>query len=166
MHPAIAKAQKAKTAKLCQHIKVNGVRCASPAVRERSYCYFHQSQGDLRKIRFKNPHGGFELPLLEDANAIHIAVQEVAAALIQGRIDRQLSGQLLFALQIAQSNLKFIDFEPQQLRAEDDPSQCSPVLELLMEALEKPYHSQFEDEDKKKPAASAEREDSAKLLAG
>jgi hypothetical protein len=160
-----SKLRKANDSNRCHHIKINGVRCASPAVRERSYCYFHQSQRDLRKLRFKNPQGGFELPLLEDANAIHIAVQEVAAALIQNRIDRQLSGQLLFALQIAQSNLRFIDFEPQQLRAEDDPSQTSDVLKLLLEELEKPY-PRLDDNDAapaKKPAASGE---SNKLLAG
>jgi len=164
MHSQLAKLKKANNSNRCQHFKVNGVRCASPALREHSYCYFHQSQRDLRKLRFKNPQGGFELPLLEDANAIHIAVQEVAAALVQGRIDRQLSGQLLFALQIAQSNLKFIDFEPQQLRAEDDPSQGSEVLKLLFDALENPYPPIEGNE--KKSAASAEKDDSGKLLAG
>lgn len=153
-----SKLKKAKSANSCQHIKINGVRCASPALRERSYCYFHRSQRDLRRLRFKNPQGGFELPLLEDANAVHIALQEVAAALIQGRIDRQLSGQLLFALQIAQSNLKFIDFEPQQLRAEQDPAEASEVLKILMDALENPFPRQNEDEDKKKPATKIEQE--------
>ena len=151
----VSKLKQAKSANSCQHIKVNGVRCASPALRERSYCYFHQSQRDLRKLRFKHPQGTFELPLLEDANAIHLAVQDVAAALIQKRIDRQLSGQLLFALQIAQSNLKFIDFEPRQLR-EDDPSQVSPVLQGLMDELAKPLLPPVEDYERKKPAASAE----------
>lgn len=164
MHPQLAsKLKKADSTNRCHHFKVNGVRCASPALRDRSYCYFHQSQRDLRKLRFKNPSGSFELPLLEDANAIHIAVQEVAAALIQGRIDRQLSGQLLFALQIAQSNLKFIDFEPQQLRA-DDASQSSEVLKLLFDALENPY-PRIDDEPAKKPASS-ETAESNKLLAG
>jgi hypothetical protein len=29
------------TIRRCQHIKVNGAQCGSPAVREHNYCYFH-----------------------------------------------------------------------------------------------------------------------------
>ena len=26
----------------CQHIKVNGIQCGSPALKDRKFCYFHQ----------------------------------------------------------------------------------------------------------------------------
>jgi len=168
----LTKIRKAKSIPQCQHIKVDGVRCASPAVREHSYCYFHQSQRDRRRLRFKNPTGGFELPLLEDANSIQIAIQDVQAAVIQGRIDQRLAGLLFFSLQIAQSNLKFINFEPEQLRTESDPSQGSEVIKLLLKALDEPYPESIDSPRKlesesdpgKKPAASV-TEDSAKALA-
>jgi len=180
---ALARIRKAKSNAfpICQHIKVNGIRCASPAVREYRYCYFHQSQRDLRRLRFKNPTGGFELPLLEDANSIQIALQDVQAAVIQGRMDQKLAGLLFFSLQIAQSNLKSIDFEPQQLRAESDPAQQSEVLNMLLKIMDEPprypaspdspYRPATPEPDSgKKPAASEAQNpggsEPAKLLAG
>ncbi len=28
--------------RLCAHIKVNGIRCGSPSLRQEVFCYFHQ----------------------------------------------------------------------------------------------------------------------------
>src|SRR5882757_5386776 len=35
--------------RLCSHIKVNGVRCGSPALRKEVFCYFHQRM--IRGVR-------------------------------------------------------------------------------------------------------------------
>jgi hypothetical protein len=37
----------------CQHIKLNGVRCGSPALRGKDLCYFHN-----RHERHVEPHCG------------------------------------------------------------------------------------------------------------
>ena len=89
-------------------------------------------------------------------------------------MDQRLAGLLFFSLQIAQSNLKFINFEPQSLRDAADPAQGSEVLKLLMDALEEPPDSaspdsprkfEAESDSGKKPAASGELEEPAKALA-
>ncbi len=38
-----------KRVKLCQHVKHDGVLCGSPALKRRSYCYFHAEVRRRRK---------------------------------------------------------------------------------------------------------------------
>src|SRR5208282_6094370 len=62
----------------CQHIKVNGTQCGSPALRRNRLCYFHKSwQGAsiaLGANRARRNRAVFDLPLLEDANSIQLAL--------------------------------------------------------------------------------------------
>ena len=118
----------------CQHIKTNGIRCGSPALRDHRYCFFHQRAHDLRRMRREKPHNRIHIPLLEDGNAIQLAIQEVAEAIAEDRIDARRAGLLLFAFQTAASNLKRVDFEPQQLREETEPA-LSPIMQFLYDEL-------------------------------
>jgi hypothetical protein len=103
----------------CQHIKVNGVQCGSPAMRERAYCYFHNEclethgAGDMRVV---NGAGmgtvSVSLPPLEDANAIQMALMQIMRLITVGQIDSKQAGLLLYALQTASANLKHLSFEP------------------------------------------------------
>jgi hypothetical protein len=125
-----------KKPSLCEHIKVNGLRCASPALGQRRHCYFHHRMHDLRRLRLRHPNSRIQLPLLEDATSIQVAIQEVADAIVQERIDHRRAGLLLFALQTATSNLKNLDTEPKKLRETADPFQESVIARILMEELE------------------------------
>ena len=114
----------------CQHIKTNGLRCGSPALLGHNHCYLHSQQYDLRRRKRNAKPPACELPPLEDANAIQIAVMEVARALLEDRLDLRRAGLLLYALQIASSNLKRVNFEPitlqiQATRSAADPAQGS-----------------------------------------
>ncbi len=48
----------------CRHIKPNGVRCESPALRGHSFCYFHAKLHSTTRIGVSDD---FRLPLPEDA---------------------------------------------------------------------------------------------------
>jgi len=143
---------KSKKPAQCEHIKANGLRCGSPALRQRRYCYFHSCAHDLRRRRRQHPNAPFVLPLLEDANSIQMAIQQVAEAVLEERIDNKRAGLLLFALQTAACNLKNTDFEPKQLR--EAPEQVSPaiseIVELLLREMDRPPDADL----LKKPAAS------------
>jgi hypothetical protein len=123
---------KSKKPAQCEHIKTNGLRCGSPALRDRRYCYFHFCAHDLRRRRREKPNAPFMLPLLEDANAIQMAIQQVAEAVLEERIDNKRAGLVLFALQTAACNLKNTDFEPKQLR---QPDEASPAIAAIVEHL-------------------------------
>src|SRR5207253_869270 len=140
----------------CEHIKANGLRCGSPALRERRYCYFHFCAHDLRRRRRQQPNAPFVLPLLEDANSIQMAIQQVAEAVLEERIDNKRAGLVLFALQTAACNLKNTDFDPKQLREpEEQASAMGPIVELLLREMDRPPDA---DAFKKPPASAAEEE--------
>ncbi|HEY6306085.1 MAG TPA: hypothetical protein VI488_06445 [Candidatus Angelobacter sp.] len=97
--------ERARLARRCGHRKSNGLLCGSPRMRGSKLCYAHQSMQAMRPEKAA-------MPLLEDPNAIQLALMKVVQALVDGRVDMKLSGQLLYALQIAASNVGRLDFEP------------------------------------------------------
>ncbi len=114
----------------CHHIKTSGVRCASPALRNRRYCYFHQRARPLLidvAARQQDP-ALFSLPPLEDAHAIQHALRNVAHRLLDRTLDTKTAGLLLYALQIASSNLKQMKTEtPQPEQVVVDLPQLSEI---------------------------------------
>ena len=97
----------------CQHIKVNGTQCGSPALRRRRLCFFHDKiRRERAKIAADNSsYRRCDLPLLEDANSVQIALMKVIQMLGSGQLDHKTAGLMLYALQTASSNLKNTDFE-------------------------------------------------------
>src|SRR5438045_5182900 len=152
---------KSKKPAQCEHIKANGLRRGTPALRQRRYCYFHFCAHDLRRRRRQQPNAPFVLPLLEDANSIQMAIQQVAEAVLEERIDNKRAGLVLFALQTAACNLKNTDFEPKQLREPEEQasSAISEIVELLLREMDRPPDADVSD---KKPAASAAEKELAK----
>ena len=64
----------------CQHVKVNGVQCGSPALKNRKLCHFHQrwQQGriQLNANQARRSRYSLDLPILEDANSIQVTAAE------------------------------------------------------------------------------------------
>jgi len=100
----------------CKHVKANGEFCGSPALRGRSYCYFHlthigrrlraaRSQARTQTQAPENAVVPLDLPPFEDANSIQISLMQVVDALLYNRIDTKRAGLVLYALQTASSNL-------------------------------------------------------------
>ena len=98
----------------CQHIKVNGTQCGSPALRKQRFCFFHQ-QWRSKRVHINGDAArrpaSITLPVFEDANSIQIAVMQVTRLLLSGQIDHKTAGLTLYALQIASSNLARTSFE-------------------------------------------------------
>ncbi len=97
----------------CQHVKVNGTQCGSPALRWRRHCYFHNNVRRERKMILANTRVTrmFDLPLLEDANSVQTALMKVIQMLGSGGLDHKTAGLMLYALQTASINLRRVDFE-------------------------------------------------------
>jgi hypothetical protein len=101
----------------CQHLKVNGTQCGSPALRNKRYCFFHKEWREKRlqiNANIRRERAGVTLPVLEDANSIQVALMQVMRLLITQQIEHKTAGLLLYALQTASSNLARISFEPAQ----------------------------------------------------
>ena len=104
------------TIRRCQHIKVNGTQCGSPALRDEKYCHYHlQCHQKNMEINMNfHERGTITLPTLEDANSVQVGLAEVMRLLVTNQIDHRTAALLLHALRTASINLKHTSFEPEQ----------------------------------------------------
>ncbi len=133
----------------CRHIKLNGQPCGCPARHGKRLCHFHE---DMRLQR------NFEVPILEDAASIQLALMRMMRALQQKTYDTKTCALMLYALQIASSNLRRL--------ADDMPSAGDesehPALALLRELDVLPRDAEADPQEpaavageRKRPASSA-----------
>jgi len=93
---------------LCQHTKINGGRCQAPALRNQKFCRFHHCCRPVEidvSTSASVPVAPFLLPVLENAASIQLAVTQVCEHLLHRRLDAKKAGVLLYAMQVASSNL-------------------------------------------------------------
>src|SRR5882762_4055616 len=113
----------------CQHVKVNGVQCGSPALKNRKLCHFHQrwQQGriQLNANKSRRSRASLDLPILEDANSIQVALMQGMRLLLTNQVDHRTAALLFYALQTASSNLSRTTFEPRPQQVVIDPSSIS-----------------------------------------
>ena len=89
------------------------VRITRPA--PQPFLFFHKRFQDerirLAVDRKRHPPATLILPLLEDANSIQMALQQVMRLVLHHDVDYKTAGLLLYALQTASSNLRQTKFE-------------------------------------------------------
>jgi hypothetical protein len=93
---------------LCQHTKMSGDRCGAPALRDQKFCRFHNCCGPVEvdvSTSATVPPAPFFLPVLEDAASIQATITQVCKHLLHRRLDPKKAGILLYAMQVASSNL-------------------------------------------------------------
>src|SRR5271165_1418363 len=138
----------------CQHIKVNGIQCGSPALKDRKFCYFHQrwhkSRIQINANRARRAKFSIDFPILEDANSIQVALMQTTRLLLTNQIDQKTAALILYALQTASSNLRDTEFEPRPQEVVIDPAGV-PDTSLGDDAW---YRDEFKDQ----PAADDETE--------
>jgi len=101
----------------CRHIKASGTQCGSPALRDKNFCYYHQQHRPWTVECYSESKwatGEITLPYFEDAHSIQSVIRQVVQMVMQKRIERQTASLLLYALQIASSNLKRMELEKPQ----------------------------------------------------
>lgn len=136
----------------CHHIKVNGTQCGSPALRGKCYCYFHHQYRDLgaygvpQRGRHNLVAGRF--PALEDANSIQAAVMQVIRLILAKQIDSKEAGLLLYALQIASTNLQHLQLDPLPANIVVDPLLVAHSPLGGKPAREEQFKAETEDEQK------------------
>lgn len=110
----------------CHHIKSNGVRCGSPALRNERLCYFHRAWRPITLFPSK-----YMLPVLEDASSIQLAITRVIAMTLDQIIEPKMATTVLYALQIASCNLHRMDLETPK----PEDVAVDPDREALAEAI-------------------------------
>jgi hypothetical protein len=98
-----------KAVRICTHIKVNGVRCGSPALRSEHFCYFHQRM--IRGVSTPPQSRLHPIAFLEDGESIQASLMEVINALVRNTIDLRRAQLILRALHIAARNAPRAKFQ-------------------------------------------------------
>jgi hypothetical protein len=96
--------------RICTHIKVNGVRCGSPALREEVFCYFHQRM--IRGVRTPAHSRIHPIALIENEASIQASLIEIINAVVRNHIDIARARVILRALHIAVRNGRHGKFNP------------------------------------------------------
>jgi hypothetical protein len=106
------------TVPICNHVKTNGVRCASPAVTGTDYCYYHLgarhclpvSRGMFVEpspnLKDAPPMPDFPMPFFDDPGAIQIGYMQTVYGIASKRLDPGRARLILSALNGASRNLK------------------------------------------------------------
>jgi hypothetical protein len=115
----------------CRHIKPNGTRCQSPALRGHAFCYFHSRLHSTTRIGIMDD---VRLPLPEDAAAIQLSIARISEALLASRIDCKHAAQLLWGLQIASQTVpRGAERDPESipsLTVNKDGEELAPVARI------------------------------------
>ncbi len=85
--------------KICCYVRPNGTVCESAALRNSDMCYWHHR--DRERGRKRKNSADIQIPTLENATAVQVALEEVVRALIDDRIDPHRGKAILYGLQIA-----------------------------------------------------------------
>jgi hypothetical protein len=103
--------------KRCEQRKLNGDPCQTPALRDKRFCHFHQHSGpppiDINNNDC-NPSLYVYLPQLEDAASIQSAISEVCELMLHRRIEPKEASALFYAMQVASTNLGFLNANKNQ----------------------------------------------------
>lgn len=143
----------------CQHIKIGGDRCGAPALRDRKFCRFHDCCGLVEvdvSVSAAYPACPFYLPVLEDAASIQYTINQVCKHLLHHRLDAKKAGVMLYAMQIASSNLDRLNEAKSEENSRDKSGEKSETagrehVDLIGDDLaavnpsEKPEHPQLSD---------------------
>ena len=114
----------------CQHTKLNGAPCAAPARRGRNYCVFHDA------AHAKQPDD--TLRMVEDAMSLQYALFQVMRLLTDKAVDTKRVALMLYALQIAASNLKRLHEETREIANSGDMAQEKSLMKEFLEVLHLP----------------------------
>src|SRR5216683_1908851 len=95
--------------RVCTHIKVNGIRCGSPSLRQEVFCYFHQRM--IRGVRTPPKSRLHPIANFESQEAIQASLMEVVNALVRNHIDVPRARLILRALAIAAKHSSKVRFD-------------------------------------------------------
>lgn len=105
--------------KQCRHIKTSGAQCRAYRVWKEDYCFFHLNNrtphgAPRRTHNPEAPKNGVEIPLLDDAASVQLAVTRVLTALSAGKVTPAEVNAYIYALRLAAHATRAGDILPEK----------------------------------------------------
>lgn len=112
----------------CHHREPEGRRCGSPSMRGESFCYHHhQTRRPVANVHLRRARQSkFSLPEPGSRAEIQQAIGTIMLRIANNDIDLRRAGLLLYALQIANSNLTA--FQRQNTQTATQPAATSDLI--------------------------------------
>jgi len=120
--------QAANRSPRCQHIKLNGVPCGAPALRDRQFCHFHVSLYDKRHQ--------YDIDFIEDAHSLQIALMQTFRALRDREVDHRTAALMFYGLQTASANLRHLAREQKEASDLGTTEYEASLAEILLNQLD------------------------------
>ena len=117
-----------KPVAICEHIKDNGLRCGSPAIRGRHFCYFH-SRAHKPVGRFG--HRLYRAPVVDSVEALQVAAAHVMQALATSDVPTQQANSMIAALNLAKNLLRMRSYYTDKERA-SMATEIPPAMEEVL----------------------------------
>jgi hypothetical protein len=121
---------------LCQHMKPDGIRCGTPAIRDHKYCYHHttvrklvpktQLHGLFMEGESGEPYKEYELPYPECGDAIQIGFMQLMHGISSGLIPEKRAQIMLSALHGAAANLRAMEKAARKAKAGCEVIKAAP----------------------------------------
>jgi hypothetical protein len=103
----------------CRHIKTDGKKCHSPAMRGSAYCYFHSRPRRwppaTRPSAANQPDQLIDTSRIGTHGSIHDALTQVIGALGSSRMSPRRAAVLLYGLQVAARQIELHGSHPPEL---------------------------------------------------
>src|ERR1700727_1664440 len=144
------------TASRCRRIKVNGTQCGSPALRNQEFCFYHMYDRPTMPECYSDIEyatGQIALPPFEDAHSVQTVIHQVVQMVLQKRLEQKTASLVLYALQIASSNLKRMEHEkpqPEQVVTDTDLDRWDRPIAIVDEPTQKQSTQPPEQEEKER----------------
>lgn len=117
--------------KECRHIKSNGHKCGSPAMRGTNFCFYHSRSTRLSPRRQPSSAEPFQLPPLDDPAGVYNALIEVAQAVAASRISLKRARAIIDSLKLAQKILnEQADLDSPAFGMAEDGARLAPELRI------------------------------------
>jgi len=100
---------------ICEHIKDDGFRCGTPAIRGRHFCYYHSRCHAPSHLGTRQ----YRAPIPETIASLQLTIMQVTQALGSGTITEKTAGRLLYAVQLSTNLLKMKQPETAKRSAEE-----------------------------------------------
>ena len=156
----------------CRHVFTDGPRCGSRSLRKENFCYYHHTtRRPAGRTYTTGREPAFDMPFPEDRAAIQRCIGEVIRRISSDTIGERRAGLLLYALQIASSNLPKPDkFPPtvhvvEEITHDEVLGDVAPITEFvapphkktISEILLDAYEEDEEEEEEREAAEKAAR---------
>jgi hypothetical protein len=111
--------------KICIQRKSDGDPCQSRALRGESVCHYHKVMGTPKANIENDPSGHTYLPRFEDAVSIQSGISDVCEMMLHRRIEPKEASILLYAMQVASTNMAHMNGEARRKHKRQTKNQNS-----------------------------------------